>query len=142
MARHRRRKRGIALPWEERGNWFRQLFAGSRLRIAVVAMCLVLAVVTVASAREARAKERRTLVAIAAVRRAILAFRTEVGRCPRSSVELVHPPRTVSRYLHEMPSDGYGRALHWRCPGLSDPDSVDVVSAGPSGSFLTDDNVQ
>ncbi len=103
---------------------------------------LALAIFTIASAAEQRERARQTRLAIAEVRRAVMAFRTEVGRCPRSAVELVHPPRTVSRYLHEMPRDGYDRAISWRCPGLSDPDGVDVVSAGPSGSLLADDNVQ
>ncbi|MBC7173100.1 MAG: type II secretion system protein GspG [Polyangiaceae bacterium] len=119
----------------------RQLFTGSRWRIALFAIGLVLVVGSVASAAEQRARERRTRLAIADVRRAVMAFRTELGRCPRSSVELVHPPRSVSRYLHEMPQDGYGRSIWWRCPGAADPDGVDVFSAGPSGSFLVDDNI-
>jgi type II secretory pathway pseudopilin PulG len=142
VAPNRRRRRGIALPWEERGTWLRQLFTGSRWRIAVVALGLAFVIFTVARAAERRERDRRTQLAIAEVRRAVTAFRTEVGRCPRSSVELVHPPRTVSRYLHEMPLDGYDREIWWRCPSQTDPDSVDVLSAGPSGSLLTDDNVQ
>jgi hypothetical protein len=43
--------------------------------------------------------------------------------------------------LRRAPTDGWGRRLFLRCPGRFDPDSVDVVSAGPSGDFFVDDNV-
>jgi hypothetical protein len=29
-----------------------------------------------------------------------------------------------------------------RCPGAADPETIDVVSAGPSGDFFADDNVE
>jgi len=68
-------------------------------------------------------------------------FRAEVGRCPHSTVELVHPPRAAAQYLTEVPSDGWGRPLHVRCPGRLPGDPADVVSGGPSGSFSIDDSI-
>ncbi len=93
--------------------------------------------------REARGylRLRATRSAIARTRHAIDRFRIEIGRCPRSEVELVHPPRPLSLELREMPRDGWGRSLWIACPGRLDPDEPDVVSAGPSGDFLADDNV-
>jgi len=56
--------------------------------------------------------------------------------------ELLHPPRSGRRYLRSVPLDGWGRAFWVRCPGRYDPDGADVVSAGPSGTLLADDNLQ
>ena len=80
-------------------------------------------------------------MAIAQLKRALDRFRTEIGRCPTSDMELLHPPTTRARYLSSMPRDGWGRPLAMRCPGYFDEDP-EVLSAGPSGSFLTDDNIQ
>jgi hypothetical protein len=55
--------------------------------------------------------------------------------------ELVHPPRSGVRYLDEEPLDAWGQPLWVRCPGRYDEDDADVVSAGPSGNFLNDDNI-
>ncbi len=116
------------------------MFTGSRWRAALIALGLLLSVGTLASAAKERERERLTRVAIDEVHRAIVRFRAEVGRCPRSMGELAHPPRGGSHYLRETPLDGWGRALHMRCPGLDDPDGADVISAGPSGSLAVDDN--
>ena len=84
---------------------------------------------------------RTTRAAIAEVQRAVAAFRAETGRCPRSTVELVHPPRAAAHYLSELPTDGWGQPLHVQCPGWSNPDAAEVVSAGPSGSLWRGDNI-
>lgn len=140
MARTKRRS-GISLPWERRGS-LRSLLAGARWRLWLAAAVVVAIVWTIASAASRREKEHETRVAIAEVRRAIRAFRAETGRCPSSTVELVHPGRSSGRrYLRQMPKDGWGRSLWVRCPGRNDPDGADVISAGPSGSFFVDDNL-
>jgi type II secretory pathway pseudopilin PulG len=141
MASKKRTSRGIALPWEQRGAWMRDLLAGPRWKVAllVVVLGIVAWGIWRASVREAEMRETRA--AIAEVRRAIESFRTEVGRCPRSTAELVDPPRPGRRYLREIPPDGWGRQLWVRCPARNDPAGADVISAGPSGSFFVDDNV-
>lgn len=141
MRKRRRKGIGVSLPWENRGNLLRDLLSGSRWRMALVVAVVALLTLTLSRIAEQRARERQTRLAIEEVRRAVQDFRADVGRCPRSTVELVHPPRSGTRYLHEMPRDGYGVPLHVRCPGQHDPDDADVISAGPSGSFLIDDNV-
>ena len=88
-----------------------------------------------------RDRERVTRASIAEVQRAITAFRAEVGRCPHSTIELVHPPRAGAQYLSELPRDGWGRPLYVRCPGRNPSDTAEVLSAGPSGSFSVDDNL-
>ena len=140
--RRRKRRDGVSLPWERRGNWLRRVLAGPRWKILVALLALVLASVSFWDAAERRRQERTTYNAISEVQRAMSQFRTEVGRCPRSTVELVHPPRTSTRYLRDMPKDGWGRDLWVRCPGYLDADDADVISAGPSGDFFLDDNLQ
>jgi hypothetical protein len=74
------------------------------------------------------------------VERATRAFVRDLGRCPQDTNELVHPPKSGRHYLSEPPFDAWGRAPHVRCLG-GERTVIEVVSAGPSGSFLDDDNV-
>lgn len=138
----KKRSRAVSLPWERRGALLRELVAGSRWKTALVAVLVAVAAALVWRAAAQRAKVRETRVAISEVRRAIDAFRTDVGRCPRSMVELIHPPRAGRRYLRDMPRDGWDHPLWVRCPSRADPNEADVLSAGPSGSFFVDDNIQ
>jgi hypothetical protein len=142
VAKARRARRGIALPWERRGAWIGQLFTRRRFGVVVGVALAVAAVLGLWRTADERARIRATRAAIAVVRRGAAEFREDLGRCPRSTVELVHPPRTGVRYLAELPVDGWGRPLYVRCPGAADPEAIDVVSAGPSGDFFNDDNVE
>jgi hypothetical protein len=143
MPKRRKSQSTIALPWEgTRGGIFRYWLTGARLVAVGLAVILVVLVVVTFRGQEERERARTTRQAIEEVEGALVRFREELGRCPRSTVELVHPPSTGRRFLREMPKDGWGRELHVECPGYFDPDGVDVISAGPSGSFLVDDNIQ
>ncbi|MEM9191092.1 MAG: type II secretion system protein GspG [Myxococcota bacterium] len=135
-------KRGLSLPWERRGAWFRGLVAGPRWKVALLAIGVVAIVVVLFQAADRHGRYRTTRAAIAEVQRAISEFRHDLGRCPRSTVELLHPPRSGTRYLRDMPDDGWGQQLFVRCPARHDEFSAEVVSAGPSGSFFVDDNVR
>lgn len=143
MARVTRRPmhRGITLPWERRGTWTKEHFTGRRRRwllgLLGGAMLVSLAWVSI----QQRERVRVTRSTITEIKRSLSAFRKDMGRCPRSLDELVHPPRTGRRYLRRIPLDGWGRVIRVTCPGRYDPDDADVLSAGPSGSFLVDDNV-
>lgn len=92
-------------------------------------------------AADERARTRATRAAIAEARRAVTAFVAELGRCPHSTVELMHPPKAGAHYLNELPVDGWGRHLYIRCPGQKPEDVAEVLSAGPGGSFLVDDHI-
>ena len=143
QAKRRRKSRSsVALPWEERGSFWRSLLAGPRWKVALVLVLLVWVGSLLWSSADRRSRERQTRLAITETRRAVSAFRAELGRCPRSTTELLHPPRSRSRYLRQKPRDGWGRQLWVRCPAKFDPDGADVISAGPSGSFLEADNIQ
>ncbi len=141
MATKRRATGNVTLPWESRAGLVRDVLSGRRIRlvpIALLTLALVYGVTVSAVRRERIAETRET---IDALHRALGRFRADMGRCPSSMHELVHPPRTGAHYLDEAPVDAWGHPLWVRCPGRYDPTSDDVVSAGPSGNFLIDDNV-
>lgn len=142
MARQKQIARGVALPWERRGAWLRELLAGRRWKVLVLLALALIVLALVWSAAEQRQRERETRATIGEIKRGIAAFRADFGRCPHSISELLHPPRSGARYLRDVPVDGWDRAFFVRCPGRYDPHGADVVSAGPSGSFLNDDNIQ
>jgi hypothetical protein len=120
----------------------RELLADGRWRVGLVAILVGTIGWSIWRSAEERERVRLTRQAIAETRRAIALFREEWGRCPHSLRELVNPSRAGRRYLRERPVDGWGHPLWVRCPGRYDPDDIDVVSAGPSGNFLVDDNIQ
>jgi len=142
MAKRRRSGPSIALPWERRGAWLRELITGQRWKVILLATLGIATLALVARSADQRQRERETRAAISEIKRGIAAFRADLGRCPQTLHELLHPPRSTRRYLRHVPVDGWGRALWVRCPGRYDPDGADVVSAGPSGSYLEDDNLR
>ena len=140
MARRRQHER-VALPWERRGGRLRSAVQRTRWQALVGVVAVVLFSVGFARYAQQRLRVRNTRVAIAQVKQAIDRFRTDVGRCPSSTTELLHPPLSQKHYLDSLPKDGWNRPLHIECPGHFG-DEADVISAGPSGSLLEDDNIQ
>ena len=139
----RLRSRNILLPWERktalRG---RAVFAYQRYVALLAAAAATVWLLSFAyRAADERARIRATRAAIIEARRAVTAFVAELGRCPHSMVELLHPPKAGADYLNEVPVDGWGRKLYIRCPGHRPQDVAEVMSAGPTGSFLVDDHV-
>lgn len=143
MSTRRRRASSsdVRLPWEARQAWMSGAFSGQRLRPLSLVAAIVALLVGAWKFAEERNRRRETYAAIAEVHRAIAGFRAELERCPRSTIELVHPPKAGAQYLETLPSDGWGREFLVRCPGLRDPNGADVISAGPSGAFDKDDNI-
>ncbi len=140
MARRRHRER-VSLPWEGRGRRWRGGFGNARWRSVLGLLAMTaLAIGFTRHARE-RIRVRDSQVAVAQVKQAVDRFRADVGRCPKSEMELLHPPLSQKHYLDSMPNDGWGRPLSVRCPGYFE-DEAEVISAGPSGSLLKDDNIQ
>lgn len=131
----------MLLPWERRRRFLDELLSGRRWRGTLALLALGTLVVAAFRVADERARVRTTRATMAEVHRAVSTFRAEVGRCPRSTLELVHPPRTGARYLDQSPVDGWGHPLYVRCPSRYEPSWAEVISAGPSGSFLVDDNV-
>jgi hypothetical protein len=141
MAKTRERTSQVTLPWEPRTGLIRDLLSGRRIRLVPVAFAVLLSLGFVANHAMEQRDLRHTRDVIDRTHRALAHFRADMGRCPTTVRELVHPPRTGARYLESEPIDAWGHPLWVRCPGRYDADGEDVVSAGPSGSFLTDDNV-
>lgn len=139
--RRRTKHKPILLPWEREHAWLAELLSGRRWRTVLLLAVALGGVVLAYRAADQRGRIRATRAAIAQAHRAVDAFVAEMGRCPRSTFELVHPPKTGAHYLDAVPIDGWGRPLHIRCPGHDRRDTALVVSAGPSGSLLSDDNV-
>jgi len=140
LARRRKRER-ISLPWERRGGRWRGALSNPRWQALLgLALIVVVGAGFIRYTRH-RIRVRDTQVAIAQLKQAIDRFRADMGRCPSSNAELLHPPRSQKHYLDSMPKDGWGRPLSVRCPGYFE-EQAEVISAGPSGSLLQDDNIQ
>jgi hypothetical protein len=140
MAR-KKHETALTMPWESRGAWLRELLFGRRVRYLPWLVLGLLSVAGLLFSAHRRGQVRDTRLVIDRVQRAVSAFRLDFGRCPSSMTELVHPPRSGVRYLEVEPLDAWGSPLWVRCPGRYDDSGADVVSAGPSQSFLVDDNV-
>jgi len=140
MGRRRKRDR-VSLPWERRGGRLRGALTNTRWQALLGSTLLVALLLGFARYAKHRVRVRDTRVAIGQVKQSIDRFRADVGRCPSSNTELLHPPLSQKHYLDRMPTDGWGRPLHIRCPGHFE-DEADVISAGPSGSLIEDDNIQ
>jgi hypothetical protein len=141
LRRAKRSSRSVLLPWERRRAWLSGLLSMRRWRGLLLSVSLASLASAAWHVADRRARIRATRASIAEVQRAVAAFRAEMGRCPRSKSELVHPPRGGARYLTEVPNDGWGRELYVRCPSPQGLNAADVISAGASGSFSLDDNI-
>jgi len=140
MARRRRRER-ISLPWERRGGRWHGALSNTRWQALLALMSFIIIAMGFVQYARHRIRVRDTQVAVTQVKQAIDRFRADLGRCPSSETELVHPPLAQKHYLDSIPKDGWGRTLLIRCPGYF-KEEAEVISAGPSGSLLKDDNIQ
>lgn len=141
MGKHaQKRSARLPLPWERARSPVRALLSRRRFLplLAIAAIAGLLAATYHLGAR--RADVRATRAMLAEVERAARSFAGDLGRCPEDASELVHPPRSGLHYLSEPPLDAWGRAPYLRCEA-GEHTEIEVLSAGPSGSFLDDDNV-
>lgn len=130
----------LSLPWEHGENALSALVSGRRVWPLLTLLTVIGCTVGAFILGGRRADLLTTRAMLAEVERAAHAFVRDVGRCPRGAAELVHPPKTGVQYLMEIPRDAWGRSLYFRC-SEGEHAEIEVVSAGPSGSFLDDDNV-
>ncbi len=142
MARRRAPERKLFFTWETRRSRI-AVFSRRGMRIALtVLMAGWLLWVLVGVERRHRATFV-TRTTIARVMQAVEAFRADHdGRCPTTLAELVSPGGRRDPYLARFPSDGWGRPFRYQCPGRKYPRSVDLTSAGPSGTFEGSDQIE
>lgn len=140
-SRRDRANKGLPLPWEQRSTLLRDAFVGRRPRLLLAISLTVIAIVLVWQAAQRRTQRRMTRLKIAVTEQAVEAFRAQYGRCPHSLRELTRPPLGGAALISEMPVDGWDRGLWILCPVPGEPHSSEVLSAGASGSFWTDDNI-
>ncbi len=88
-----------------------------------------------------QARIRETRAAISELSRAVGSFRADTGRCPKSLAELARPADAASAYMREIPRDGWGRRFGMICPGRRSPDSADIRSMGPDGTWFGMDEI-
>ena len=141
MAKHSaKRSARLALPWE-RAHRPLQLYISRRKFLPLIALALLLGLsFATYHLGGRRADVHATRAMLGEVESATRAFIADLGRCPEDANELVHPPKSGVQYLSQPPLDAWGNAPHLRCvPG--EHAEIEVLSAGPSGSFLDDDNV-
>jgi hypothetical protein len=135
-----RRGPRLPLPWERGQRPFRVFLSKRRFLPVLGALLIGGFVYTAYTLGSKRADERSTRATLAEVERATRAFLADLGRCPEDVNELVHPPKSGTHYLSEPPLDAWSRAPSLRCVA-GERNEIEVLSAGPNGSFLDDDNV-
>ncbi|QQR89516.1 MAG: hypothetical protein IPJ88_15145 [Myxococcales bacterium] len=138
----RRHKERIALPWEGQLVRLGDLLGGRRLRVLLM-FCLIGATVIFLSHHiEERSRIRTTWAVIHQVEQALYSYRIEQERCPPSILDLIGKEQDNEFGLRAIPRDGWGRELKIVCPNKeNDAGGIVVMSAGPSGSFLVNDNL-
>jgi hypothetical protein len=138
--RKAKRSARLPLPWERGSGSLASMLSGRRF-FPLLVPCLGLGFLAGAHWLGTRhADLSATRATLHEVERATRAFVSDIGRCPRNASELAHPPRSGVHYLREAPIDAWGRPLMLRCS--TEPHTeVEAISAGPSGSFLDEDNV-
>jgi hypothetical protein len=132
------RERQLVFHWERTAPAFAWISRRRAGAFGLFAACFLVAW-TIWSVDDRRRRTNATRAAIRSVMLAADAFRADHGRCPTSIDELVTPPEVAgvtSRYLSSVRLDGWDRPLRMTCPGGKHPGSVDVVSGGPTGTFL------
>jgi hypothetical protein len=142
MARRtKKRSPRLLLPWEREDSPYRTLLTGRRLWPALI---VAVAAALIAGAHFLGGRHADLLYTRATlneVEEASRAFARDLGRCPHNARELVHPPRSGVHYLSEPPVDAWGRAIHLSChlqEGSERPE-IEASSAGPRGSFFSED---
>ncbi|MBI2897100.1 MAG: type II secretion system protein GspG [Deltaproteobacteria bacterium] len=136
----RRHRSGIVIPWE-RGSAVWGVLQGRWVRSLALATGIVLGFWWIFRHDDNQARVRETRAAVSELSRAVGAFRADTGRCPTTLAEVARPSDAASAYLREIPRDGWGRRFSMICPGRRNPDSADIRSMGPDGTWFGMDEI-
>ncbi len=144
MARRtRKRAPRLLLPWEREDSPYRTVISGRKLWPALIVAVIGALLAGAHGLGSRHANRLYTRATLNEVEEAARSFARDIGRCPHNVRELVHPPRSGVHYLSEPPLDAWGKAIHLSCrsdEGKERPE-IEATSAGPSGSFFSEDNV-
>ena len=120
-------------------------------KCVAIAACITAAIVIpkVTARREPYNAVTRTRQDVVAISAALETFKSDNGRFPTSSEGLaalsVAPPRCTSwngPYVAKpVVADLWGHPFIYRVPGIHNPQSFDVCSAGPDGKAGTSDDI-
>jgi len=122
-------ERRIFFPWEGRAG-LRRFLALGRFGPALFFLVCALIVVSIVSRERRAAGERKTRVALSAVRPAVENYLLDSeGECPADL-------DSVKSYLPrgELPSDGWGQPLRIVCPSAREGVDFVLMSDGPDGA--------
>ncbi len=118
------------------------------LLVLVILAVLAAVVVPRLTGRVESARRGGTISTISNVKTALGVFETDIGRYPTSDEGLTFLMQNISNdtmwkgpYLEKFPTDAWGHELIYVYPGVNDPTSYDLSSAGPNGIPGDDDDI-
>jgi general secretion pathway protein G len=129
----------------------------SRRGFTLIELLLVMAILSLLAAivfpnyihQGVKARIGATITQMGALKNALAAYEVDNGSFPSSRDglnALVRRPRDAKGwqgpYIEKVPKDAWKGDFLYVCPGLNNPDSYDLISAGPDGKTGTDDDLR
>jgi general secretion pathway protein G len=124
------------------------------LLIVVVAVVVGMVVYLITPVAHNNARPLAARAEVASIEAAAEMFRIDTGRYPTEEEgglqALLTKPDSANEpmsqnwhgpYLRKMPTDPWGHRLVYRCPGVHNPQGIDVYSFGPDGREGTSDDI-
>jgi general secretion pathway protein G len=118
------------------------------LLVLVILAVLAAVVVPRLTGRVESARRGGTISDIANIKTALGVFETDIGRYPTSEeglqallTNVLNDVKWAGPYLEKFPTDKWGHEYSYVCPGVDDPTSFDLSSAGPNGIPGDDDDI-
>ncbi len=128
--KRREREKTIFFPWERQSSLWKRIGI-SRTRPIVFGLSFIALLLLLGYRERERIGVRLTRATIANVARGVDHYRADnEGKCPADLRDL-----KTQGYIKSDPVDAWQRPLRLLCPGFSHPESYDLMSDGPDGSF-------
>jgi general secretion pathway protein G len=118
------------------------------LLVLVILAVLAAVVVPRLTGRVEAARKGGTISDISNIKTALDVFETDIGRYPTTEEGLdallsntINDVKWAGPYLTKPPVDKWGTPYSYTCPGVDDPTSYDLDSAGPDKIPGNDDDI-